>query len=157
MSNPSDYDYARQRERLLKIGGAIAEFVSEKDRQYGSSWRQRGGVGAFFTIVRKLDRLERACEDKNYDIFKCFAEEERKEGILDDCVDIIGYLLVLLEYMIEIEYVETLCDRDIGEILDQLSNKEKSVPLADHSVFLTDKTGMEHPFGYDEKEDGVKP
>lgn len=42
------------------LDGIVAEdvdYVRRKDAQYNASWRQRGGVGAFFTIVRPLDRM----------------------------------------------------------------------------------------------------
>jgi hypothetical protein len=33
-------------------------YVDRKDRQYGGSWKRRGGVGAFMMLARKWDRLE---------------------------------------------------------------------------------------------------
>ena len=94
------YDYHTQQSRLLKIAEHIAYFVNTKDRHYASSWRKRGGAGAFMVIARKWDRIEEACKSAAppYDIFECFAKEVRQEGITDDVIDLIGYLLILLEY-----------------------------------------------------------
>jgi hypothetical protein len=48
--------------RHLDFIRAVAEedlrFVDVKDRQYGGSWKRRGGVGAFMMLARKWDRLE---------------------------------------------------------------------------------------------------
>lgn len=46
-------------------------YVQQKDRQYGSSWKKRGGVGAFMMLARKWDRLEEMLmRNHNYDLFE---------------------------------------------------------------------------------------
>ena len=97
--------------RLRAITKELLEYVSEKDFHYGSSWRKRGGAGAFFVMARKWDRIEQACsiqESAKYDIFKVFETEDRIETILDDCLDLTGYLLILIEHMIEIGHVRKI-------------------------------------------------
>lgn len=37
--------------------------VRKKDKSYGSSWKKRGGVGAFMMLARKWDRLEAMMTD----------------------------------------------------------------------------------------------
>lgn len=113
------YDYKEQKERLRKIAVAIADYVNEKDEHYDSSWRKRSGPGTFFVISRKWDRIEAACEreDINYDLFKLFETDERAESIINDVTDLVGYGLVLLEYMINKQEVFTLCEKDIVDIL----------------------------------------
>jgi hypothetical protein len=40
--------------------------VTRKDISYGSSWKKRGGVGAFMMLARKWDRLEEMVKSKIY-------------------------------------------------------------------------------------------
>lgn len=147
--------YDRQRERLLLLAKTIAKFVADKDRHYGSSWRQRGGVGAFMVIARKWDRIEQACKLHSYDkrhqspfdIFERFQHDDRQETITDDVVDLIGYLLVLLEHMIMLGHVKTVCEQDFSSsIIQQLDIIEREIAKP---------TGMDHPFGYDEEEEEI--
>ena len=155
--------YERQTLRLRRIALQIAEMTSYKDRHYLSSWRKRGGVGAYMTFVRKWDRLQATIEDPNqgtqYDVFERFATDNRKESITNDCVDLIGYLLVLLEHMIE---VANISDEEIDEITSILVEPRPEPDLS--TLKVTDSklhgdtagvqfTGMEHPFGFDENED----
>lgn len=115
------YDYKEQKERLRKIAVAVADYVNSKDEHYDSSWRRRSGPGAFFVISRKWDRIEAACEreDVNYDLFKLFEVDDRAESIINDVTDLIGYGLVLLEYMINQQEIHALCDEDIINILSK--------------------------------------
>jgi hypothetical protein len=42
---------------LEAVAAADVAYVKNKDAKYNASWKQRGGVGAYFTIVRPLDRM----------------------------------------------------------------------------------------------------
>ena len=44
----------------LRMAVAINDVVNldKKDDFYGSSWKKRGGIGAFMMLARKWDRLE---------------------------------------------------------------------------------------------------
>lgn len=145
------YNYERQQERLLKIGEAIAMFVSDKDAQYGSSWRKRGGVGAFMVMARKWDRIENACASEKGDktewnIFHCIEDDKRSESIVDDIVDHIGYYMVILEYMAELGHITSICGKDMWPQL-QPGDVIHPAPRS------TD--GQEHPFGFTKEDDGV--
>lgn len=135
------YNYDLQRERLVWLADVIAEYVADKDRQYGSSWRKRGGAGAFMVMARKWDRIETACEweDGDYNIFRVFDSDDRQENIGDDVIDLIGYLLVLLEYMIALELVGSVCGEPVP-------NSKRITPKSG-------RTEQSNPFGYDEEED----
>lgn len=50
----ADLTYHRH---LIDVAMADIDYVLKKDTQYAASWKQRGGVGAFFTIVRPWDRF----------------------------------------------------------------------------------------------------
>ena len=148
---PADMErYVRQCHRLHFITKELVEYVSEKDVHYGSSWRKRGGAGAFFVIARKWDRIEQACEtveSAKYDIFDVFKTDDRSETILDDCLDLVGYLLILIEHMVEIGHVTKIEALRMSFVL--LSPKIELSPKE------TVSSGMEHPHGFDEKEDSL--
>ena len=143
--------YDRQIHRLNAITEELVKYVSEKDLHYGSSWRKRGGPGAFFVIARKWDRIEQACQtlkSSEYNIFDVFDKDDRIETILDDCLDLAGYLLILIEHMIEIGHV-TKIDALRITFDDPASKVEASLTL---------KTSPPHvsgPYGFDEDLDSV--
>jgi hypothetical protein len=71
--------------------------LREKDDTYGTSWKARGGAGAFFVTVRKWDRLVNQMKK-----FKTLGEllavdwATDAEGPWDDVHDLRGYLLLWL-------------------------------------------------------------
>ena len=88
----------------------IAEIAAEdvstleiKDQSYGSSWKKRGGVGAFMMLARKWDRLENQCKAKGFDIFGTIERDgsldksclDVSDGVLDDIRDLRAYLLLV--------------------------------------------------------------
>lgn len=80
-----------------------------KDAEYGSSWKKRGGVGAFMMLARKWDRLEtqmtvdvKDAENPQwhlnyYDIFERIDRVEPKDGesVLETIRDLRRYLLLV--------------------------------------------------------------
>ena len=72
--------------------------LEEKGKSYGSSWRKRGGVGAFMMLARKWDRIENQMEAAGYDIFEPLRKEMvagTTDGLLDDIRDLRRYLLLV--------------------------------------------------------------
>lgn len=80
------------------------------ERNYGSSWKKRGGVGAFMMLSRKWDRIENALRPMDddetranlkahqiapWDIFGAIAADTRPEGIIDDIRDLRRYLILV--------------------------------------------------------------
>jgi hypothetical protein len=98
----TNFNYHRH---LSKITQADIEYVKRKDAQYQSSWKRRGGTGAFFTVVRPWDRFESiARTNAAYDIFKIILQEglDGPDGSLIACVrDLRRYLLLLEAEMME--------------------------------------------------------
>ena len=134
--------YDRQLHRLNFITEELVKFVNDKDVQYGSSWRKRGGAGAFMVIARKWDRIEQVCETRHpakYDIFDVFEADDRSETILDDCLDLVGYLLILVEHMIEIGHVTKI--------------EELRMSFVPAITPGSAPSGMRNPFGFDEEEE----
>lgn len=68
------------------------DILEEKGRQYGDSWKKRGGVGAFMMLARKWDRIEKAVEKSNYDIFHAI---DCDPELTDDLMDLQNYLLLV--------------------------------------------------------------
>lgn len=108
---------------LRVIADKDVTILEMKGKSYGSSWRKRGGVGAFMMLARKWDRVENQMEAAGYDIFEPLHKEMvdgTTDGLLDDIRDLRRYLLL----------VE-------GHVMDSLSLTAGS---HDHSRFL-DKHG----------------
>lgn len=82
-------------DRLRQIVEQDVVELLKKDEEYGSSWKKRGGVGAFMMLARKWDRLEHQVASHGYDVFSAICKETREEGILDDIRDLRRYLLLV--------------------------------------------------------------
>ena len=83
---------------LRMIASADVTILEDKGKSYGSSWRKRGGVGAFMMLARKWDRIENQMEAAGYDIFKPLRKEMvacTTDGLLDDIRDLRRYLLLV--------------------------------------------------------------
>ena len=87
--------------RLARVANKSLSVILTKNREYGESWKKRGGAGAFFMLARKWDGLEPQVAKYGYDIFKAIEADKRVEGIIDDIKDLSSYLLLVLS---EYEY-----------------------------------------------------
>lgn len=103
MSDNMDY--------LEEIVQIDVHVLKQKDKEYGSSWKRRGGVGAFMMLARKWDRLENAARLAGWDIFQIMLADRRDEGVLDDIRDLRRYLL-----LVESEIQKTITDQLAAEI-----------------------------------------
>lgn len=88
-------DYAH----ILELATEDVAVLEVKGKSYGSSWRKRGGVGAFMMLARKWDRIETQCDEKGYDIFEAIKLGLVPDGILDDIRDLRRYLLLVDSHM----------------------------------------------------------
>lgn len=89
---------------LRDIASTDAPALEEKGRAYGSSWRKRGGVGAFMVMARKWDRIENQMEAAGYDIFEPLQKEMvagTTDGLLDDIRDLRRYLLLVEGHVVD--------------------------------------------------------
>lgn len=89
--------------KLKSLFGNLARFISDRDAHYESSWKKRGGPGAFNTIARPWDRFEAIAKRNGQDIFKVIQEEidqgktENDDGTLQACVrDLLCYMALLM-------------------------------------------------------------
>ena len=143
MVDTSDERFERMGERMQAILERDVGRLVEKDKGYGRSWMKRGGVGAFMMLARKWDRLEHQVSHERigqgeraiaWDIFSHLEMDKRKEGLIDDLRDLRNYLLLVEEEMME-----------RGVLTDIVGESTSTV---------WDRTGMEHPFGFDAEQEG---
>lgn len=92
---------------LQQVADEDVQQLQVKDREYGSSWKRRGGVGAFMMLARKWDRIEAQVNRvlvsppelkptvDRWDIFEHIRVDGRAEGLLDDIGDLRRYLLLV--------------------------------------------------------------
>ena len=71
------------------------ETLRKKDRDYGGSWKQRGGVGAMMMACRKWDRIQQQVNNFCGDLYRAMRQDQRDEGIADDVNDLRCYLLLI--------------------------------------------------------------
>lgn len=88
-----DTDYNWIRTKASDLVGLLIK----KNSEYGSSWRRRGGVGAFFTIWRKADRLEAQLKSRGYNIFDVTDDPTSTESLDETLVDFWCYLGLVIE------------------------------------------------------------
>lgn len=103
---------------LPDIAKQDVEQLNQKEREYGASWKKRGGVGAFMMLARKWDRLENMVDELRtytpvdnisirpdyvagpYDVFSHAKGSEMEGGDAESLLDTIGDLrryLMLVE------------------------------------------------------------
>ena len=141
-------------QRLLALAKQDAEKVFVKDVEYGHSWRKRDGVGAFFVIARKWDRLEERVKRDGldtflgkksiqYDLFGHIAADNREEGIIDDIRDLRRYLLLVEE--------EMMARGSLRDILKDVLEQSDSA----RTDSVRGRTDHPRPFGYEPEQDNL--
>lgn len=94
---------ARYREHLKLIAKEVETLV-RKNAIYGDSWKRRGGAGAFLTLVRPWDRLEKMAESCGYDVFAAgerFKNSDADSDIVDSLQDVRNYCLLIAAEILE--------------------------------------------------------
>ena len=85
-------------ESLSSIYAGLVELTKKKDAEYGASWCRRGGQGAYFTMIRKFDRLETQMKARGYNILDPRGDDPSSTESLDETIkDAINYLGLILE------------------------------------------------------------
>jgi len=90
--------YADQSELVGKLlDQALADIIQlmNKNQAYGSSWKRRGGVGAFMMAARKWDRLEEIMKGVGYDVFVSDVKDIGGETVRDQVGDLRRYLMLI--------------------------------------------------------------
>ncbi len=114
---------------LKQVASEDVEGLAKAEKQYGSSWKKRGGVGAFMMLARKWDRMETALQPHPddparangsvpeqrvapWDILEAIRADGRAEGIIDDIRDLRRYLLLVESEAVARGYTRTGNHRD---------------------------------------------
>lgn len=96
-------------DKLKATCRASIDVIMRKNLEYGESWKQRGGVGAYMMLARKWDRLENQVKREGWDIFAAMNTDDREEGIIDDIRDLTNYLLLVqTEYKARVMSAESV-------------------------------------------------
>ena len=90
-----------------ELASNLADLLDKKERHYGSSWKKRGGVGAFMMLARKWDRIENIAQRYGWDILDAGACNDA--DVMDDITDLMGYLLLVAE---EVAQLHTAAEED---------------------------------------------
>lgn len=85
---------------LQEIADKDVAGLKKAQKNYGNSWKKRGGMGTFMMLARKWDRLENYLPKFAYDIFRALIEDQRGEGTIDDIRDLRRYLLLVEAEMV---------------------------------------------------------
>ena len=89
--SPKSYQ-SQEHLHMTNISIRDIQTAFQKDKEYGSSWKKRGGVGAFMMLARKMDRLEEQVKKHGYDIFAALREKGTSEALIDTMRDLRVYL-----------------------------------------------------------------
>jgi hypothetical protein len=81
---------------MRSIASDLIDQAIDKDAAYGASWKARGGQGAYFTYVRKPDRLEAQLKKVGYNFFDISIPAEAGESIDETLRDNVNYCLLVL-------------------------------------------------------------
>ena len=100
-----------------------AAALVEARKAYGTSWKNRGGIGAFMVLARKWDRIETQCNQVNYDIFHGCVKFSGDDGLLDDIRDLRRYLLLVEEDLMATGKIPDLRIKSLQEEIDEGSVK----------------------------------
>lgn len=115
---------------FVKLQNKDIEFVLQKDKDYGSSWRKRGGVGAFFVIARKADRIH-TLADKAEVTFTATLWKSNPGDVRDDFKDLRQYLLLVSAYRLygatEKNHLKAVADRDLLRVREDRLHEVNSV------------------------------
>lgn len=81
---------------LMETLSRLVDVAEMKDREYGASWCKRGGIGAWFTTVRKFDRIQTQLKQQGFDVWKV-DDTGKTESLDETLLDAINYLLLIME------------------------------------------------------------
>src|SRR5262245_47876527 len=95
--------------------------IRRKESTYEGSWKKRGGIGAFFVSIRKVDRLEHIVAQHGYDVFKALeADTTGADGsALAELRDLRRYLtLIESEMLARLRHSQSQTRRTLENLQD---------------------------------------
>jgi hypothetical protein len=80
----------------------VVNTLESKNRDYGQSWKRRGGIGAFMMLARKWDRIHTLIGERLSGVRSvAFLLNENRGDVLDDIRDLRGYLLLVEDHCLQ--------------------------------------------------------
>lgn len=126
------------KENVKELALQDATILAVADRQYGSSWMQRGGVGAYFVGIRKADRMKAQLAKYHDDLRIAVAHDCRAEGIMNDLRDLRRYFYLWEAQSWELGFrVETLDVPELVHPLWPMEGFETMVKVHQYDIFKT--------------------
>lgn len=144
----NEHEKTRHLPFMQDIANADVAQLQQKDREYGASWKSRGGVGAFMMLARKWDRLENMVkatrlyeaqktvitgdeqvQATQYDIFAHAAGSHMERGDAESLLDTIGDLRRYL-LLVEAEVIAARPGAMNSTLAERLSNSLPQVAAA---------------------------
>jgi hypothetical protein len=86
-------------DKLQEIADEDVEHLHKKGEEYGDTWMEDGGIGAFFVTSQKWKRLHRHAKRHGYDVFA--AVHDDAESVLDDIGDLRRYLMLIEAHVLQ--------------------------------------------------------
>lgn len=80
---------------IFSLADGDVDKLRTAQKSYGHSWISRGLRGAYFVMVRKIDRIENQMRQANFDLPAALSMFPGKDGIIDDIRDLRQYLLLI--------------------------------------------------------------
>lgn len=84
----------------------------DKDKDYGASWKKRGGPGAYMVMARKMDRIEEQARKRAWDIFQV-DDGKTTESLDDTIMDLINYLLLIQETRNQVKGIRSMQNPEV--------------------------------------------
>lgn len=82
---------------LNDLAHGCVDIAVAKDREYGASWCIRGGIGAWFTTVRKFDRIINQLKLVENNLWDIRGDVNSTEALEETLLDAVNYLLLIEE------------------------------------------------------------
>lgn len=120
---------------LHSMAEADVSSLIASEKNYGDSWKKRGGIGAYMMLARKMDRLAKAVESKNGDIYKLLSEDTRAEGAIDDIRDLRRYFVLVTAECLAL-------DSGHGKYLDYLDDVTQGDAISGFSIVQVDSRSV---------------
>lgn len=118
---------------LHSVADQAVSLITSKTRTYGDSWKRRGGRGAWFTLVRPWDRLERIVEAHGGDVLAaCRADTSGDDGTALACVrDVMCYLILVAAEIEAEQFGELPLLKKIPEEQSHAAEQDRKTGLLD--------------------------
>jgi hypothetical protein len=129
-------------EKTFDLISGDADFLRTAQKNYGNSWKMRGGVGAYMMMARKFDRMYTRMKPYDGDIHRAIKAETYRDGMIDDLRDLRRYVTLVIA-----ELDSKLQTPGSDELLDRLETSVFESRI--HAINIQKLGGAEGMFTWD--------